>query len=226
MRRIAIVLLVLAIAIGAASTFRLKLVRSGSGLAQLLWHQDEAFLFLVTGRGRWNVSGLWWLSAHFLTYGLGAATDGRSGMTVCRITPETIEKRDFDWIAASNLIAFDGAVSGSNGVPWTGDGFDTSRRRPVPKAFLELDQTLQHFSDVEGWSKRSFFLPPREFQRTVDFVLRGQPARLVLSVSDDVQSIDLERTGRPTERLWTADRRLRWVGAEEYEAFLKEPPAN
>jgi hypothetical protein len=216
---------VFAIAIGAASTYRLKLVRSGSGLAQLLWHEDEAFLFLVTGRGRWNVSGLWWLSAHFLTYGLGGATDGRSGVTVYRITFDAVEKRQFERLVPQNLIAFGDAVSSADGVPWAGDGFDLSRRRPVPKAFLELDRPLQHFSDVEGWSKRSFFVAPNPKQ-VFEFTLGGQRVRLVVSSDADEERIELERTGRPTERLWTADRRLRWVGAEEYETFLKQPPPN
>ena len=103
---------------------------------------------------------------------------------------------------SSNLIAFGDAVSAGE-VPWAGEPFDATHRRAIPKAFSEIDQTLQQFSDIEGWSKRSFFVSPLPRQ-VFDLSFRGQVVWLVTSSNEVEERIDLERAGQPIERLKSA----------------------
>jgi hypothetical protein len=187
MKRLAIPLLVIA-PVGSTVFLQATIVQDRSGTGQLLWHDDEAFLFVEGGNAGWKTNYFWLAVSSLSIYGPGA-TDGRSSMSVFRITPGSVERRRFEGVRPPPLIAFDGYVS-SGGARWTGDGFDTTRPREVPASFT--GPALWEFSDIGGWSKRSFDIW-QNGTHPIEFRLGGQRLVLLPSYDGRVDFIDLQQ---------------------------------
>jgi hypothetical protein len=185
-------------------------------MSQMLWHDEEAFVFVNASRGGFEDSYFTWALSQLRLYGARPTNSRRLGF-VFRITPTSVEQYQHDGALPANLIVADGYVF-SYASRWINGRFEPYEPRRIAEAFSK--QPPQEFSDVEGWSKRSFNVPSGGDTRTVDFQLSGKPARLILSRDDGTRSIDLERAGASPQRLLSAPEGVRWVSAEEYDQYL------
>jgi hypothetical protein len=186
-------------------------------LSQMLWHDDEAFVFVSVSRKGWNTGYAYWLFASLGIYGPPAQDSSRL-TSVFRITSTELEEFTLD-SAPPGLIAADGYLS-TYDKRWIRGRFEPYVPTSIPEPFA--NHLPQEFSDVEGWSKRSFNVPPGGARGTVAFDLGERPARLVLSSDAGIRSIDLEREGLSVHRLVSSPERVRWVSRAEYDEFLNK----
>lgn len=227
-----IAILVIAIAVGSAVLVAVpyRAVFETGHPSQLLWHDDEAFAFLVTGQSGREGS----LAYHLLSMvsAFGAPSQNRQQRTtVFRITSDSLEETHLDGAVPSLLIA-DGQVS-SGSARWVDGRFEPFDPRHIPEAFLmtglvrpSKGVTLKDviardsFSDVEGWSKQTFMITRTDPLQKTGFTLSKDAAHLVVSQDGDSTVVDLARQGQPTKRLIAIRTLPRRVSSEEYNALF------
>ena len=118
-------------------------------------------------------------------------------------------------------MVFDGPPH-TGDARWTGEEFIADRLKEFSLAFPR--GPVDAFSDVEGWSKRSF-LSPEDGSRPVvtEFALGGHAERLITSTQGYLVTIDLDRqNGTAAQRLVSIDTRPRGVSADEYAALFRK----
>lgn len=225
----------LLVAVAALAALPRHTVIDRTGLSQLLWHDDEAFVFLaggVTGRsGSYAWHALSRLSA------LGAPPqDTRPATTVFRITTVAVEKWVLDG-AVPRLFVADGFVVAGDSR-FSGGRFEHYVPRSVHQAFLMPGTVaradgprkasdiypLDDFSGVEGWTKRTFSVGYGHGRNSIDFSISGRPAQLKISVDSETRSVDLGRAGSPDIRLTAVSNRPRDVSTSEYRRLFQSSP--
>ena len=209
---VGILLLVATICTAVCAAVPRRSVMESSSESQLLWHDDEAFAFVGTGYLGANTSYAFYLLSRVSAFG-APRQDSRRTTIVFRMTSDKVEEHRLDGPPPPWLIAADGYVSRYD-ARWIGGRFEPYVPRKIPEDFAK--NPPQAFSNVEGWSKRTFMVSYGEERQAVDFQLRGRPARFVISVDANLRTIDLERADMPVTRLMTASNRPRHVSLEEY----------
>ena len=207
------------------------------GGGEVLWNSNEAYLFVGTSRSGYHMRLIeypWRVIEQSLGAGAGPPDDKSSSGAVFHIISSGIERhvtKVSDAGYAMMLTPLGGQIYGNcSGTlcKWTGASFEIAteeeQRRlnginklvatniPSDKAFsFPLD------SDAAGWSARYF--SGLTFTVDVDEKFKLQltnqmPERSIATIL----SIDLSRSGQPTERIWYLDGRPRMVGRQEYNA--------
>jgi hypothetical protein len=95
---------------------------------------------------------------------------------------------------------------------WIGNRFEPMSPEEIKQANAR-PHVQANFDDVEGWSKRTIsFGASDPIMRTAILDLDGHPAELRLMVQEPfVNTVELQRSGNPPERLWSMDARLRRI---------------
>jgi hypothetical protein len=211
MAKRAIVVVVVALVLGG--TVKASVVRDKPTITQLLWNKNEAYLFIGQNLVGWRLSYVMLAVSMLSPYG-PPSQNVKQRMTVVRITPSTIERRQIDGMLPPDLAAAEGRVATYGGALWTGTEFESQGGRLYGK--LKHMQS-PNFSDVDGWSKRTLILPG---ERTIDIEIGNQTFRLLSTLDSGNPVLDLDRGDGKRERLWSADGGSRWLSAREYDALF------
>lgn len=216
-RRVIIYVLIASVVV--ALTVKIHRVREVTTGAELFWHDDEAYLLIGTKRLGLHVTPAKFVLQMLMLapFGLGA-DDSKFSITVFKMAPTRVDRYVAENVVMGRFGVIDGRIN--DGLwRWDGDHFERAT----------LDESIAHprlgreYSDVDGWSKRSFgggTSPPEGW--IIPFDLSGQPASLTVHAVHRVSlSIDLQRGNEPPERLWSIDERSRTVRRAEYDALLK-----
>jgi hypothetical protein len=205
-KRIAVVLLAgLVISIVTASLGTTYWVGTKTTRSQLLWNDEEAYLFVGARSTGWRFSYLRLLGELALAL-LQTSTpphESRPHIEMFKINSlgverYLLEKRDVVW---PSFTVFQGRIHYGMLRQWTGSQFE-----PVTpdqqRRYLEahISEPNGDYSNVNGWSNRYFSVPPPPDGRKYTVALSGHP--IVLTVTGkEVVSIDLQRDDRAPERL-------------------------
>jgi hypothetical protein len=213
MKRYPLVVVMAVLLAGAATLVPVSIVAVKATTIQVLWHEDEALLFMGQNLIGWRISYFKWGLAKISPFGV-PSQDLKRSMTVLRITPSRVDRRDIQGSLPPDLTVVDGHVAAYDGRPWNGDRFEfDSHLGPAPGRSL----LMPRFSDVDGWTKQSMVLS-RDAHFGIDIVMSGRKARLLFR-NDGTQTIDLDRGGGSPERIWSADA-PRQVSGAEYERMF------
>jgi hypothetical protein len=223
MKRIITSLFLLVALIIASSLATIHAVQETSGRAQLLWRGGDAYLFVSTQRWGWRESYVRFLFGIFMSvaqYG-DAPQDVTRPAEMFKITAEGVERvvlNDIDMVWPRYTVfegqIYDGRASRLVGMRFQPTTPDEQRR------YSEARVTKNEYSNVAGWSNRYLLkdTPPEGTKVSVD--LAGQSVVFTIVSTAQARSISVQRAGRPAERLWSIDERVRFVGETEYKAFL------
>lgn len=186
--------------------------------AQLFWNSDEAHLFITTTtlgfRHSYGATVLFLLFAR-----LGVAShDQVPSIHVVRITPANVEHYHFENRRTSLFRIIDDRIVSSH---WRWDR-DTFR----PNTAHESQQWLSprqpgDYSNVDGWSMR--VLLPRSGEMSVPLDVGLRRSVLIVNAQRKKTIIDLSDrpgAGRRSERLWTLEKRARWMSKTEYDGLF------
>lgn len=149
-RRTAIVLLIVAV----LATDRTPIVVGDAGLGELVWHDDEALLFVGGGYSGFKFSNAWLAMSMLSAFG-PLATDGRSWVDVIRITSTDVSKHRVDPMKMQRLTVIDGHVS-TGPTRWTGERFEPASG-PLAVSPGLTQGSQPSFSNVDGWSKATLY---------------------------------------------------------------------
>lgn len=206
-------------------------VFDASRLSQIVWHDDDAYVFV--GRALHGRNG------SYVRYGLARISafgdppdDERESTTVLHITSRSVDQFQLAEAVPRLFVADGFVVSGES--RWAGSGFEPYVPRQVPAAFrrpgtdaradgtapVEHTMPLEAFTDVDGWSKQTFTVGYGLGEKAIQFSLADRPAALRIRVDDENRTIDLSRAGEPDVRLLTVSNRSRIVSSAEYSALF------
>ena len=203
-------------------------VRDDGG-ATLLWHADEAYLFVSTVDRGFQTSYLDLPIVYIKEY-FGAPSqpdDERSSLWVIRVTPSGIERRivpEQEKICGF-LTPFDGQIFANCGCgalcKWTGANFGPAS----PQEQRGFDG-INHLSagidtEINGWSKR-FVGPTLSADLGKGITISVKREGDTTDPRNNV-SVDLLRPGQAAERLWYIDRHPRNVSKSDYEKMFQKP---
>jgi hypothetical protein len=226
---VALVFLIAAVALAAAAFSKIYYLRQYAG-GSLVWHRDEAYLFLFESRVGYRINYVeypWVLLGEYLN-SPPFPDDHRFLLTVIRATPSAVERRvvefgDRPGIFPQYLTPFGERIyarcPGDILCKWTGIDFEaaTQEEQRDLDGVHRLDAAVD--GELNGWSKRGVGPAPHD-QFAVEV---GK--RFTLSVKNGATnkreqpkiSIDLLRPGQPSERIWYHDGTPGYVSQMEYE---------
>ena len=227
---VALVFLIAAVSLVAAAFSKIYYLRQYAG-GSLVWHRDEAYLFLFESRVGYRIHYVeypWVLLGEYLN-SPPFPDDHRFLLTVIRVTPSAVERRvvefgDSDGIFPRNLTPFGERIyarcPGDILCKWTGIDFEaaTEEEQRDLDGVHRLDAAVD--GELNGWSKRGVGPAPHD-QFAVDV---GR--QFALSVKNGATnkreqpkiSIDVLRPGQPSERIWYHDGTPGYVSQMEYES--------
>jgi hypothetical protein len=226
---VALVFLIAAVALAAAAFSKIYYLRQYAG-GSLVWHRDEAYLFLFESRVGYRINYVeypWVLLGEYLN-SPPFPDDHRFLLTVIRATPSAVERRVVEFgdragIFPQYLTPFGERIyarcPGDILCKWTGIDFEaaTQEEQRDLDGVHRLDAAVD--GELNGWSKRGVGPAPHD-QFAVEV---GK--RFTLSVKNGATnkreqpkiSIDLLRPGQPSERIWYHDGTPGYVSQMEYE---------
>ncbi len=226
MKKVIITSLLLATVL-LAGVLEVHVVRPAAGLGQLLWDDDEAFLFIEETVDGLRMPYLQYGAAAVPAYLLGfqpSSRDQKSTRTIIRITAQSEEVHVLRMPHGPFSLRPLGhrVYARVNGVPmrWSGSRFE-------PADVNEWAETVRlpssDFSNVNGWSNRSDVLH-RGIGETRYWLRLGGEAVDVINVNnffEKFNAIDIQRNGAARKRLWSIDSNIKWVGQEQYLAAFR-----
>ncbi len=227
---VALVFLIAAVSLVAAAFSKIYYLRQYAG-GSLVWHRDEAYLFLFESRVGYRIKYVeypWVLLGEYLN-APPFPDDHRFLLTVIRVTPSAVERRvvefgDSDGIFPRNLTPFGERIyarcPGDILCKWTGIDFEAASEEEQRDldGVHRLDAAVD--GELNGWSKRGVGPAPHD-QFAVEV---GR--QFTLSVKNGATnkreqpkiSIDVLRPGQPSERIWYHDGTPGYVSQMEYES--------
>lgn len=226
---VALVFLIAAVALAAAAFSKIYYLRQYAG-GSLVWHRDEAYLFLFESRLGYRINYVeypWVLLGEYLN-SPPFPDDHRFLLTVIRVTPSAVEPRvvefgDRDEFFPHYLTPFGERIyarcAGDILCKWTGIDFEaaTEEEQRDLGGVHRLDTAVD--GELNGWSKRGVEPAPHD-QFAVEV---GK--QFTLSIKNGATnkgeqpkiSIDVLRSGQPSERIWYHDGTPGYVSQIEYE---------
>lgn len=203
----------LGIVIAVLAAVPAPVVYARVGVAQLLWHDDEAFLFIADSRIGWKMSSLLLLLSTLSTFGL-APQDVAPSVSVVRITPGAVESHRVN-MASADLLVVDGYVS-TGAARWNGTRFEPAK----PREPLGPRGVPAEFTNTNGWSKR-FLYPQIDRSQAVDFTLGGQRAAWCCLPAARSRTWISNSPTRPAEESWSVDTGAEFMMVRNYDAVFK-----
>jgi hypothetical protein len=212
-RKVLLIALVL-IAVGAMVAFpRMKFhfIRSAGGGGELLWKNDEAYLFLYDRPFGYYLSGAQWLAEPVNEYFYAPAIpdDDANLLTILHVTPSEVERHmQKSKIGIDSFTPLGDAIyAGCPGgiCKWTGSQFEliTSEAEQKMGGRSHLSNDWNEFTDASGWSKRAMRAtvpgqPPIHNQFSIAV---SKQLKLWVTEGNPI-SVDLQRPNQSTERIW------------------------
>jgi hypothetical protein len=189
-----------------------RIQRADNG--EMLWSSDKAIIFIDTMKLGFEESvGRFLLILFFAQLGVVPDHIARA-LYVWEVTEKTVEQHVLPGIHGTPFRGVNGRVV-SGGWEWK-DHAMVARSAADAQSTYPLERRGD-YSNVAGWSKRSIFSGVPNEETTVDFALNSRPFSLIVRTPrSGVTTIDLRNDRDGSKRLWTLDRRTRWLGRDDY----------
>jgi hypothetical protein len=208
------------------SFFRMYYI-GGSGTADLLWNQDEGYLFVYGARHGYRISYPGYLAEMIKeSLYLVPSSDGRKPFTlILHITPSGVKRYEFPSIferyAPINQTIF--AAHEGTLWKWTGNQFEAASAHEEREIGGTDGLARKDFTDVNGWSGRYSITSERFNRITTDIGKKPLTisVKTINAINGEV-SIDIETPGRPDETIYHMSFRARRVSKAEYEKAFPE----
>jgi hypothetical protein len=223
-------LLVLGIVV-ALPLVKFHFIKSDGGGGYLLWKNDEAYLFLYDRPFGYRLSGVEWLMEPVKEFFYAPATpvDDASHLTIVRVTPSSVGRSMEE--SALNLNSFTplgGTIYSTcpGGVcKWTGAQFELvsdeeERKMGGLKQLMLNDRT--ELTSTDGWSKRLIrAVGPEEAPVHGQFSIGVGNQIKIFVTEGNPTSVDLQRPGKPDERIWYYKRGTSLVSEAKYKSVFQ-----
>jgi hypothetical protein len=214
--------------------YTIRRVASGD----LLWHGQEAYLFLEVGSFGYRSSYLRY-SGEAITafFNVPVPATNRNSQTVVFIfTPDGFEHYENESLSLGPRMApFDDIIYADSDrglVKWSGRHFEPTSAEDLQR-FENRSVLGMDFANFNGWSRRSFIfnkgMDARIFNEggDINFEIQLDGRTQVLTVTHGERgnyfSVSWERQGQGPQKIWYLDLRPHRVSKSEYElAFGKQ----
>lgn len=225
-----VVIIIVLVTIAVMLLVRLHVIKYERSDGELLWNDDEAYLFMreATSGYRPTVLELVIEPLREYFYAPALPSENTSSFTVTRITPSGVE--DSETIPPLHLARVTPLRGGiyaeclQSVCKWSGKEFQVISKEDADKIGGESRLTREDFSNVNGWSRHEIRsslpgqnMPPYTFSAGLN-----HGTKLVVSGYNPV-SIDLVRSGRPSDRIWYHKQETRIVSMSEYQRRFQQP---
>jgi hypothetical protein len=221
--------------IAASTCLRLYIMRDDGG-GQILWNENEAYLFLsMAHRGfKMNYAEYAWVSFKQYFGGMPFPNDQHVFITVIRITPSGIERHLVDTLSADpgagpqRFTPLKGTIyANCDGIlcKWTGEGFASATVVEQRDLGGIANLSATDFRNVNGWSKVS--VGKASVGHEVSIEMNNHSTLVVRNRSTDRDaypsaSIDLLRKGQPDEQVWHIDGHPHRVSRAKYDETFRK----
>lgn len=189
---------------------------------ELLWNADEADVFIDLGRLGYRLNGftiLFGTLKAFFWVSVPPDDKGQSGLVV-RITPKGVDSFRVDHSQVGIMTVFEGHPYRPP-WKWTGNAFEKATQDEQGR-YAASQHPYGQFSNVDGWSRRCcVFASGLGERKQLQVKLGAEDVVVRFLATNDSKAIELERSGRPAQQIWSIDQRDRWVSYEEYQRFLR-----
>jgi hypothetical protein len=225
---VSVVTLILIATLVAIAQVHVYRVRDNSD-EELLYSNDEAYLFIgVSSRG-YRLNGLQYLFS-LVKDQVGGVTlpeDNHSSIVVLRLVPNQVQRYTVDDISLDFYAPFENRIYANRHGElwrWAENHFElvnTDERQRLEHAGMTLDTS---FTNVGGWSKQQSLTHRRIGESEFPMTVGGTPLTLVVNVGYKASeaSIGLRRPGQSDERLWYLDEKTRSISKSEYEKLFRK----
>ncbi len=206
-------------------------IRSGAN-GDLLWHGQEAYLFLEVGSFGYRSSYLQYFGEAITAFFIGPvpATSRSSRTDVFRFTPKGFELYKNDSLALGPQMApFDDVIYADSDrglVKWSDGHFEPTTNEEL-RRFENRSVLGPDFANFNGWSRRSFIfnkgMDARKFDQGGDVIfeiqLDGSPELVTVThgAGGTYFSVGWGREGQDPQGIWHLDLRPHQVSKPEYE---------
>ena len=199
-----------------------------SGLA--LWNSNEAYFFVGTSALGYRLRVLDYAIEPLRQYfdAPTPSTDNVSALAIIRVTPSAIERFEPGaHVFLSKVTPLSNGIyadCGARPCKWIGTEFQLISEAENKEIGGESRLTNDDFSNVEGWSRRRFWVwPVGDRRQPYAFsLILSDGTKLTVSGGNPV-SIDVQRPGRPAENIWYHKQESRTVSFEDYERRFRRP---
>jgi hypothetical protein len=229
-RIIAAVLLVLA-TIVLLPLVKFYFIRKDGGGGVLLWRSNEAYIFLYDGPVGYHLSCAAWLVEPALEFFYAPAIPENNAvfMTVLHISPSGVEH----YIQKSKIGTTSVTPIGDTiysfcpaGVcKWTGAQFElVSNEEELKMGGLKhlMMNDRSEFTNADGWSKRLIrSVGPEETPVHGQFSIEVNKQINIVVTEGNPTSVDLQRPGKPSERIWYYKRGTSMVSEAKYKSVFE-----
>jgi len=204
-------------------------IRSDGGGGNLLWKNDEAYLFTYDGPVGYHLSCAEWLLEPAREYFYSSANPENNDvfMTILHITPSGVERHiQESKISISSLTPLGDTIYSScpGGIcKWTGAQFDLISNEEELRigGRKRLSNDWSEFTNADGWSKRLIrSVGPEETPVHGQFSIEVGNQIKILVTEGNPTSVDLQRPGQLSERLWYYKRGTSMVSEAKYKSVF------
>jgi hypothetical protein len=214
----------------ASFSFNYTIRRSANG--DLLWHGQEAYVFLEVGSFGYRSSYLqYFAEAIRAFFNASVPVTNRGSQTVVfRFTTEGFERYDDEsLLLGPEMAPLDDTIYADSDrglVKWSGKHFETTSAEEQ-QHFVTRSVSGPDFTNFNGWSRRSFIFnkgtDAKIFNEggdvTFDIQLDGRPEVITVTHGEENKyfSVSWGRQGQDAQKIWSLDLRPNTVSKSEYE---------
>lgn len=212
-------------AVVALPLIKFYLIKSDGGGGDLLWRNDEAYLFLYDGPVGYHLSCAAWLMEPINEFFYAPAPPENHAvfMTVLHISPSGVERHiQESKISINSLTPLGETIYSScpGGIcKWTGARFELISNEEEQKmgGWKHLSNDWSEFANADGWSKRMIrSVGPGETTVHGQYSIEVGNQIKILVTEGNPTSVDLQRPGKPSERIWYYERGTSMVSEAKY----------
>jgi hypothetical protein len=222
------ILLVLG-AVAALPLVKFYFIKADGGRGYILWKNDEAYLFMYDRPFGYYLSGAQWLVEPLAEYfhGSAAPIDDANILAIFHITASSVERHtQKSTIAIDSFTPLDDTIYSicPGGIcKWTGAQFEliSSEEEQKIDGRKQLVNNWTEFHDVNGWSRRTILpIGPGEAPVHGEFSIEVNKQISILVTQGNPTSVDLQRPGQPSERIWYYKRGTSMVSETKYKSVF------
>jgi hypothetical protein len=205
------------------------LIRASGGGGELLWRNNEAYLFLYDAPDGYRLTGASLLAEPIREYFFAPAIpDSRKiAVTILHVTPSGVEHYvQNSEVAIESFTPIAGAIYAHcpGGIcEWTGAQFELIKADEEHQMVGEthLSSDWNEFSDAKGWSKRKVrSTGPTETRIHGQFSIQINEQLGIFVTEGNPCSVELRRPGHSSERIWYYKRGTSIVSKSTYEGVF------
>jgi hypothetical protein len=206
------------------------LIKSDGGGGYLIWKNDEAYIFLYDGPVGYHLSCAAWLMEPINEFFHAPAPPENNAvfMTVLHVSPSGVERHLQGSPNGTDITPIGDAIYSfcPGGVcKWEGNQFESiSNEEELKMGGLKhlMMNDRSEFTNADGWSKRLIrSVGPEETPVHGQFSIEVGDQIKILVTEGNPSSVDLQRPGKSSERIWYYKRGTSMVSEAKYKSVFE-----